>query len=77
MITDCLCTTKALQLIGEAVEEVAGLYSRHGVEGLASVEALLKELSYPETDHQVEFLLCVFVLFCWLDGSPWKTQLTN
>ncbi|EGG00912.1 uncharacterized protein MELLADRAFT_111406 [Melampsora larici-populina 98AG31] len=48
---DCLSMTKALQLMGQTIEEISRSYSISGVDQLAPVEALLKEISCPLTDY--------------------------
>ncbi|KAG0148854.1 hypothetical protein CROQUDRAFT_74780 [Cronartium quercuum f. sp. fusiforme G11] len=48
---DCLRMTKALQFMGETVDDLAKFYSVDGVDGLAPVEALLKEISFPQRDQ--------------------------
>lgn len=48
---DCLSMTKALQLMGQTIEEISRTYYASGVDQLAPVEALLKEMSSPLTDH--------------------------
>ncbi|EFP76881.2 uncharacterized protein PGTG_02342 [Puccinia graminis f. sp. tritici CRL 75-36-700-3] len=51
--TECLAMTKALQLLGQSLGNVAGSYSTCATEALAPVEALIKELSFPHKNRKV------------------------
>lgn len=50
--TECLSVTKALQLLGESLETIAGIYSDSAIESLAPVQDILKELSFPHKSRQ-------------------------
>ncbi|OAV87675.1 hypothetical protein PTTG_00736 [Puccinia triticina 1-1 BBBD Race 1] len=49
---ECLAMTKALQLLGQSLGDVAGSYSTCAAEALAPVEALIKELSFPHKNRK-------------------------
>lgn len=60
-LPDCLSMTKALQLMGQTVEDLARFYSTDGADALVPVEALLKEISCPHKDYNVCELSATFL----------------
>ncbi|KAH9815435.1 hypothetical protein DFH28DRAFT_1126173 [Melampsora americana] len=68
---DCLSITKALQLMGQTIEEISRSYSISGSDQLAPVEALLKEMSSPLTDYRT---LCDLGVSVEIDPESVETE---